>query len=840
MTSDKLKRKTWERFMPLATKIVEEHSFDDSEEQVVSVVLDSVLKERFIGGRRYFVSDDDRYRFAVIDEETLKDRKWTFYGWLDNVTTPNGVRTAFKFGEALRNSVYNRYRTHTGAVTALDKVIVVWDVPVDEGARGLDYELVHKHAHHCCARSWEKAFGVRGHESYFINEAAGVINIIKYIDGCLGKAASFAERIEREDYEMVKDDVNLIAEYVKSGVKNFLCNFFMRYGKTGFVLRNLRESDNRVAVVAYYIHTVAAGFQKEIETIKHNENICWVDAKWSDAGTVAEEWLKKDPTKKVVIGLPLTSGSDADTDIEILDEGTYARRVASVKKILKGNKCSLFIDEADYGADKIRQKKKIDELRKLVNFSTVMVMTGTNAFESAERIFEGETYLPIVRPYAKIMKSRPDTATKVDWYIIMNDCLPRKIRNKFDLENWETIFEIDRVTGRFVGEEFIKSFLTILFNPRKLLSDLSVNQRRVLALQKKMNPYGLNLIFGPTECEKMALLKKLIEEVTDKRVVLLNGDNGVTCAEAEEIAERAIASVKSEGGRLSNIVFIADKLVFRSWSVKEVKNVIMMCNGGNSGTTAQKVGRVLTPWVGVEGDTPEMARIRNTGVVVDYMFPKMDESSTNAVIQYMGRTSVLEDPSQPIDFCASFYIYCSDESNGFVRKLTQEEMEYMLCEDPETIRYTTIRIAKYLINRLDVTEKGRLLYFKNRDNCNLVETPSLDDAIYSNIMARREKGLYEGGSSSGLYSRSGGEGERRIDDGSDESIKTELINWVYVNRGLFSSGDETYKKITDEFVALNKTPNGRAKYEDICERENRDYEMVSSVFELFSNLSCCF
>lgn len=189
-----------------------------------------------------------------------------------------------------------------------------------------------------------------------------------------------------------------------------------------------------------------------------------------------------------------------------------------------------------------------------------------------------------------------NNVTKIIWKRLDNS-IWKKLRafNKNEFENFNLLLQTEEKDKEsFVNEYYVESFLKFLFgdldfrkefmesNP-KILNRIQTTSRKLIDWDAAVE------IFARKKTHKA--MKKLIETRFGKdkyAVCILNGDE-TTNLECEKKAKNFIEQNKNK-----RIVFIADGMGIRSFSVKKIKNIVLMIDGSNYGTLMQRIGRGLT------------------------------------------------------------------------------------------------------------------------------------------------------------------------------------------------------------------------------------------------------
>lgn len=155
-------------------------------------------------------------------------------------------------------------------------------------------------------------------------------------------------------------------------------------------------------------------------------------------------------------------------------------------------------------------------------------------------------------------------------------------------------------SDKFVNEYYVESFLKFIFGNLDFRKEFIEDNRKIVSeIQRESGKLidwecnGAQLaveIFARKKSHNA--LKKLIEtRFEDKYAVcILNGDT-TTDLKCATYAKNFIAQNPNK-----RVVFIADIIGIRSFSVKQIKNIVLMIDGAMYGTLLQRIGRGFTPY----------------------------------------------------------------------------------------------------------------------------------------------------------------------------------------------------------------------------------------------------
>ena len=171
-------------------------------------------------------------------------------------------------------------------------------------------------------------------------------------------------------------------------------------------------------------------------------------------------------------------------------------------------------------------------------------------------------------------------------------------------ENWSVLMETD-TDGMFKNRSQMESILDMFLAPQdkvdKMLKDIYAYNptkrevgRKIDKILKARSEWWQPVFKKNISIEIFArkqyhnALKKMIENAYKLPVMLING-NETTNADCED---ESISFI--EGHRGQNVVFIADGMGSRSFSVPNIKFVLLMFDSSSDSSLIQKVSRALT------------------------------------------------------------------------------------------------------------------------------------------------------------------------------------------------------------------------------------------------------
>jgi hypothetical protein len=638
-----------------------------------------------------------------LDKDILSDRKYSLYAY----ALESGGDLYIKFGEAKAQSIYER-NNQTG-LTANYHTIRVWES--DKSDHEIRKALLTRAANH---RGYVPAkFEIANtKEAFQIQNIHGLNNLLADISE-YAEAPAVTAKHSRVDYPDVVALAAQVVDYYKEGKTRLILDLCTRYGKTGtfcLLFRMLNELRVRINILASYVGTVKTSYSGEISTLKNNENCLFVDPdlyEETELAVLMSDWLK-DPKHYVCYYLALTG--DEDT--------CFARRISVLDQFKTTHK-SIIVEEADFGAGCDKQIKKLKHLYaiKSNNVKLAVATTGTRA-EKCESIIEPDVI--IKRDYILHVLNKRSNAVGINWYCLNNSEMVKFFNyTACEMENFSDMFTVSE--DKLKGELWFLDFFNFLFNKQLPVTDRTARKYRNHNLLND----AATMVFTPIPKEGQHALKALLEKILPGYLIkVLNGDE-TTNAEAEREARQA---VKDHG---TKVIFITSIMANRSFSVPEIKNIILLCNAGNP---QQKIARGLTPWplhpemkcniidVRLSYTTSNLSNYLS-GLAVD----SLEETATHTSI-----TSLVEEITSSDKL--AFFEYFTEGVDP-IRELTGEE----LCIQMQSRSYQTLRAIKVITAGLNAVSLPRPEFAALMEQLNingLVSTNILGDSTRKKYMRK--------------------------------------------------------------------------------------------------------
>lgn len=181
--------------------------------------------------------------------------------------------------------------------------------------------------------------------------------------------------------------VENILESVAEGKRTIIAELCARFGKTIWSGALIRETNAQLTVVASYVLTSFASFEKDLSSFEQFKDLVLIDAANDDYQEVVDAAIKQG--KQVVAFLSMCSGINRQKRIDYLFSVDVNRLV--------------IVDEADFGVHRANQSTPLIEARG--QNDVVILMTGTNG-DKAASIWPVDHYLSVTYPELLIEKHK--------------------------------------------------------------------------------------------------------------------------------------------------------------------------------------------------------------------------------------------------------------------------------------------------------------------------------------------------------------------------------------------------------------------------------------------------
>ena len=399
-------------------------------------------------------------------------------------------------------------------------------------------------------------------------------------------------------YDSVKKTIEAVVKLRELGYNVVYSDLCARFGKTSFTVELFKLFDERIMVLTSYVGTVYVSYEELVNNNKINEHIKILDAdKCENMYNEIESHLSKSTYNKIIVYVQLTGDNSENMNL-------FKKRINGILKHCKKYGSMLVIEEADFGSKCPNQIKKLKHFCENVHPLFILVETGTN-IESTYNIFKNlggyKCYKTLRRNY--IIDVLGDTSRKNVVNIVYKALYNHKLLKKIDgytpqeMENFSYFFSLDK-DGNLKGKSYLEQLILFLFNSYKFANYLNDKKlSRFILNNKIINDNFATAIFVPEKGIKKygdAFVKLVKSVVGDEYTIcLINGDV-TTNKDAESMAKNVIEN-NWKVGKKNKVIFIIGSMANRSWSVEEVKNIVLMFDSSGDATLTQKISRGLTP-----------------------------------------------------------------------------------------------------------------------------------------------------------------------------------------------------------------------------------------------------
>jgi hypothetical protein len=189
--------------------------------------------------------------------------------------------------------------------------------------------------------------------------------------------------LSQNQYSAAENVLAALAE----GKRTVIAELCARFGKTIWSGSLIRETNASVTVIASYVLTSFASFEKDLSSFEQFRDLVLIDTASDDYQAVIDSAL--DQNKQAVAFLSMCSGTNRQRKIDYLFGLDHSRLV--------------IVDEADFGVHQVKQSQPLIEARK--DNDVVVLMTGTNG-DKAASIWPVDHYLSVTYPELLIEKHR--------------------------------------------------------------------------------------------------------------------------------------------------------------------------------------------------------------------------------------------------------------------------------------------------------------------------------------------------------------------------------------------------------------------------------------------------
>jgi hypothetical protein len=387
---------------------------------------------------------------------------------------------------------------------------------------------------------------------------------------------------------------NVIAA-IAAGKRTIVAELCARFGKTIWSGSLVCETNAQLTVVASYVLTSFASFEKDLTSFEQFKDLVLIDTASDDYQEVVDAAINRG--KQVVAFLSMCSGSNRQKKIDYLF-GVAASRL-------------VIIDEADFGVHRANQSTPLIEARK--DNDVVVLMTGTNG-DKAASIWPVDHYLSVTYPELLIEKRLGSNGTSKTLQYF--DVDPKRHDLVVDVEfyqmNLASVVEIARTAepdafvqdgiflpgwSKFAAQPvkakgFFTNMLQAVFEGKGGDDSLNVDYQTGRKAREGVK-VAMMFLPGSTTNVNLQEIKPIAEQaLRGFNIVLVSGAEDMSNATAERDVKEAIERAEKNN---QHVLILSAGMAQRSFSIPEITELYLAYDTGDNGATIQKMSRTLTP-----------------------------------------------------------------------------------------------------------------------------------------------------------------------------------------------------------------------------------------------------
>jgi hypothetical protein len=386
-----------------------------------------------------------------------------------------------------------------------------------------------------------------------------------------------------------------VIDSIKSGKRTIVAELCARFGKTIWSGSLVRETNAQLTVVASYVLTSFASFEKDLSGFQQFKDLVLIDTSDEDYREVINAALAQN--KQVVAFLSMCSGSNRQRKINYLFGLDVVRLVV--------------IDEADFGVHRANQSTPLIEAR--TDNDVVVLMTGTNG-DKAASIWPVDHYLSVTYPELLIEKRLGSTNTSKTLRYFDVDIKRHElvVDVEFYQMNLASVVEIARTAepdafiqdgiflpswSKFAAQPvkakgFFTNMLQAVFEGKGGDDSLNVDFQTDRKAKEGIK-VAMMFLPGSTTNENLLEIKPIAEQaIRGFNIVLVSGAEDMSNATAERDVKEAIERAEKLG---QHVLILSAGMAQRSFSIPQITELYLAYDTGDNGATIQKMSRTLTP-----------------------------------------------------------------------------------------------------------------------------------------------------------------------------------------------------------------------------------------------------
>ena len=629
-----------------------------------------------------------------------------------------------KIGKAISQTIYNRNIKITCITPIVKNTIFIW-----EGKNLNDVT-----AHNLIKKLIPNAWAGHANEETGTSEAFEfkTLEELSRIKKCCDMAYGIEKAKEGKKLKIYQDIKDTVDEIIKNNCSQVekLCT---RWGKTNTVIllskRYFDLKNIQFHILVSYVGTVDKSYEDTIEKDAYGEgynSIAYIQANDKDVKEKLENAINN--AQQIFYYLQLTG-----------DDKVFTTRFNPIKDYVNTKNTVLYVEEADFGAHTENQIKKINNIpHKHIH---LLSGTGDEKLNKLAKDFKINKWVCkdyVVDLLGTEYEDRKNDVAGVEWIKFNNSGL-----FKYDselkpeqAENWSEMFNNFEKYNMYW-----KKFITSILEPEKIMS---LNEDAQEFMSNLLQKNCVTEIFTSGNKSGHQALKDEIERHNNCKALVIDGDN-TTNKDAEELTKNFIDLWKG------NRIFIISTLMgTRSYSIKQIKNVILMLDCSSQDMVTQRVARGLTAWNGKSCRVIDMRLTQETDNLQKWIAPSC------VTLKKQGRTfgEVIEwfEACKKLNFYEYFKAGIENAFSSplvgrdFEKAMYSEDLRTLIAEDlnPDEIPFDlevvpSLEINSKLLNENIKGEKQTAQREKNSENASYTEDDEDED---ENISSKRQHAIF--------------------------------------------------------------------------------------------------
>lgn len=387
-----------------------------------------------------------------------------------------------------------------------------------------------------------------------------------------------------------------VIQAIQESKRTIVAELCARFGKTIWSGSLVRETNAQLTVVASYVLTSFASFEKDLSSFEQFKDLVLIDTANEDYQEVISTAITQG--KQVVAFLSMCSGSNRQKRIDYLFGINVSRLVV--------------IDEADFGVHRANQSTPLIRARK--DNDVVILMTGTNG-DKAASIWPVDHYLSVTYPelliekrvasvnfsktlvYFEVAHKRHDLVVDVEFYqmnlaSVVDIALTAEpdafIQDGIFLPSWSK-FAAQPVKAK----GFFTNMLQAVFEGKGGDDSLNVDYQTGRKAKEGIK-VAMMFLPGSTTNDNLLEIKPIAEQaLRGFDIVLVSGAEDISNATAERDVKEAIERAEKNN---QHVLILSAGMAQRSFSIPQITELYLAYDTGDNGATIQKMSRTLTPY----------------------------------------------------------------------------------------------------------------------------------------------------------------------------------------------------------------------------------------------------